>query len=144
MKNIITSTILLFVLVSCNVKPQDISYGEQSCQFCRMTIVDRQHAAQFVNDKGKAFNFDAAECMINYLQEIDKESIGLLLVSDYNAPETLIDVNHATFIISEEIPSPMGANLSAVAKSEEANALLKNKTGQIYTWKELLNHLNDL
>jgi copper chaperone NosL len=43
-----------------------------------MTIVDKQHAAQFVNDKGKTYNFDAAECLINYLNGIDEENIGML------------------------------------------------------------------
>lgn len=137
--------ILLFAfLISCTVRPTKIAFGEHSCHFCRMTIVDKQHAAQFVNDKGKSFNFDAAECMINYIQGIEEDSIGLLLVTNYNEPESLIDAQTSTFIISEDMPSPMGANLSAVTSNEAANTLLENKTGKIYNWKELLQYFEKL
>jgi copper chaperone NosL len=109
-----------------------------------MTIVDKQHAAQFVNDKGKTYNFDAAECLVNYLNGVDQESIGMLLVTDYNEPESLIDATSATFIISEDMPSPMGANLSATSSKEEADGLLQNKTGQLYTWDELLVYFKEM
>lgn len=135
---------LFFLLLACTVGPSKIAYGEQSCHFCRMTIVDKQHAAQFVNDKGKAFNFDAAECMINYLNGVDEESIGMLLVTDYKQPEVLIDATSATFVISEDIPSPMGANLSATTSRTEAEGMLSEKTGELYTWDELLAYFENL
>ena len=137
MKRLIAIPILA-LLISCQVSPGKIDYGEQSCHFCRMTIVDRQHAAQFVNDKGKTYNFDATECLINYLSGVDEEDVGLLLVSDYNLPESLIEAELATFIISEEMPSPMGANLSALSTKAEAEEILQNKKGKIYNWNELL------
>lgn len=133
----------LLFSVSCDVKPKEISYGEAACDFCRMTIVDNQHAAQLVTNKGKVFNFDAAECMINYTNEIDNNTIGLLLVSDYNHPGILIDVESATFIISKAIPSPMGANLSAFSDSEDAEKIQKEKGGNLYDWHTLNTHLKD-
>ncbi len=135
---------ILALLISCQVSPGKIDYGEQSCHFCRMTIVDRQHAAQFVNNKGKTYNFDATECLINYLSGVDEEDVGLLLVSDYNLPESLIEAELATFIISEEMPSPMGANLSALSTKAEAEEILQNKKGKIYNWNELLQYFKEL
>ncbi|AVI50978.1 hypothetical protein C5O00_07235 [Pukyongia salina] len=135
---------VIALLFSCQVSPGKIAYGEQSCHFCRMTIVDRQHAAQFVNDKGKTYNFDATECLINYLSGVDEEDVGLLLVSDYNLPESLIEAESATFIISEEMPSPMGANLSALSTKAEAEAILQNKKGETYSWNELLQYFKEL
>ncbi|KAA3625712.1 MAG: hypothetical protein DWP94_00245 [Flavobacterium sp.] len=143
MKRLIAIPILA-LLISCQVSPGKIDYGEQSCHFCRMTIVDRQHAAQFVNDKGKTYNFDATECLINFLNGVDKEDIGLLLVSDYKLPESLIEAESASFIISEEMPSPMGANLSALSTKAEAEAILQNKKGKIYSWNELLQYFKEL
>ncbi len=134
---------ILALMLSCQVGPQKIAYGEQACHFCRMTIVDRQHAAQFINDKGKTYNFDAAECLINYLKGVDEEDIGMLLVTDYSRPETLIDATNASFIISKAIPSPMGANLSAVPAKNDAVMLLQNKEGTVYNWNELIEHLNN-
>jgi len=138
----LVSIVSLLIVSSCNVQPQKIEYGKDACHFCRMNIVDQQHAAQLVTKKGKAFKFDATECMINYLNEIDKEQIGLLLVADYNHPGILLDANTATFIISENIPSPMGEFLSAVSTKEEALALQKAKDGTIYNWDELLIHFS--
>ena len=143
MKRLIAMPVLA-LLISCQVSPGKIDYGEQSCHFCRMTIVDRQHAAQFVNDKGKTYNFDATECLINYLSGVDEEDVGLLLVSDYNLPESLIEAESATFIISEEMPSPMGANLSALSTKAEAEEILQNKKGKIYNWNELLQYFKEL
>jgi len=144
MKKLITTfSLLSFLLfISCTVQPQKIEYGKDACHFCRMNIVDQQHAAQMVTKKGKAFKFDATECMINYLNETENEQVGLLLVTDYNNPRDLIVANLATFIISENIPSPMGAFLTAVPTKEEALILQKAKEGDIYTWDELLIHFN--
>jgi copper chaperone NosL len=62
------------------------------------------------------------------------------LVTDYTKPEGLIDAQSATFIISPNIPSPMRANLSAVAKLEKAIELQELKGGNLYSWDELLIH----
>ncbi len=144
MKKLITKFSLLSLLIftSCNIQPQKIEYGKDACHFCRMNIVDQQHAAQLVTKKGKALKFDATECMINYLAEIDKTEIELFLVADYNNPGTLIDAKTASYIISENIPSPMGEYLSAIATKDKALALQKEKKGTVYSWGELLIHLS--
>ena len=108
-----------------------------------MTIVDRQHAAELVTHKGKVYKFDAAECMINSLSEMDPESIALFLVTDYSVPEQLIDAKTATFIISPEIPSPMRANLSALQSKEKAISLQNSKQGSLYTWEEIQLYLKN-
>ncbi len=100
--------IALLVVVSCEVSPKPIDYGSDGCHFCSMTIVDRQHAAEIVTKKGKAFKFDAVECMMNHLKDIDVSTVELFLVNDYLAPGELIDAKKTTFLISKDIPSPMG------------------------------------
>lgn len=84
-----------------------------------MTIVDKQHAAELVSAKGKVFKYDAIECMINDLKKKKDLEIGLLFVNDYASPGTLIDAKIATFLISEQIKSPMGAFLSAFEKKKK-------------------------
>ncbi len=130
----------LLLLFSCNIQPQDINYGEDACHFCRMTIVDKQHGAEIVTKKGKAYKFDASECMINHLAEIDSTTVGLYLINDFNTPGELIDATEATFIISKNIPSPMGGFLSGLASKEEAETLQKEKQGELYSWNELLTY----
>jgi len=145
MKLITTLSLLsvLFIFTACEVKPQNIEYGKDACHYCRMNIVDQQHAAEFVTKKGKAFKFDATECMINHLEEIDATEIELFLVADYHNPGNLIDAKTATFIISENIPSPMGEFLSAVSTKEEALTLQKAKGGTTFNWEELLVHFSN-
>ncbi len=144
MKKLITTFSLLSILlfISCTIQPQKIEYGKDACHFCRMNIVDQQHAAQLVTNKGKAFKFDAIECMINYLDEIETSEIGLILIADFNNPSTFIDAKSSHYIISENLPSPMGEYLSGVSSKEITLALQKEKGGSVYNWEELLIHFS--
>ena len=139
MKYLSYTVILLLLLSSCTVEPAPINYGEDACDFCKMNIVDRQHAAEFVTMKGKSYKFDAVECMLNYLNRNDLASkeMAFLLVCNYNQPGELIDANAASYIISEAIPSPMGAFLSALDNSESAHQIIEVKGGEVFTWDEL-------
>ncbi|WP_044397482.1 nitrous oxide reductase accessory protein NosL [Lacinutrix sp. Hel_I_90] len=132
----------LLISVSCTVSPKAIDYGSDGCHFCSMTIVDKVHAAEIVTKKGKTYKFDATECMVAFLNEFDASTIKLYLSNDYNVPESLIDATQSTFLITESIPSPMGAYLSAFKTKEEAVSMQSHKGGKLYTWKELVNHLN--
>jgi len=131
-------TILLCVLVSCNIEPEQINYGSDACAFCKMTIVDQQHAAQYVSKKGKQFKFDAIECMVNAVAEKGSEDIEIFLVADYQVPGSMTSAKEATYLISKEIKSPMGANLSGFASKEKAMLTQKDSGGDMYNWQELL------
>jgi len=129
-------------LLACNISPQPINYGEDACHYCTMTIVDHQHAAQIVTDKGKAYKFDAIECMLNYLRENKNVNPELYLVTDFMNPSELIDATKATYLISKNIPSPMGAYLSTFQTKEAANKTKMKYEGKLYTWEEILDHFN--
>ncbi|SHJ15126.1 copper chaperone NosL [Arenibacter nanhaiticus] len=135
---------VLLMLTSCKIAPQPIDYGSDGCYFCSMTIVDRQHAAQIVTKKGKAFKFDAIECMLNHLKEIDQKEVALFLVNDYGKPGELIDARIGHFLISKEISSPMGANLSAFSRAGESKDHIKAYDGVWYSWKELLQYFKSM
>ena len=134
---------LLLMLVSCNVSPQAIDYGSDGCHFCKMTIVDKVHAAEIVTKKGKVYKFDATECMINFMNDFDASEIELYLSNNYTEPEQLIDAKRATFLISKNIPSPMGAYLSAFKNKADAEKMQSEKGGDLYSWEELLVHFKD-
>ncbi len=130
--------IAFLVMVSCEVSPKPIVYGSDGCHFCSMTIVDHQHAAEIVTKKGKAFKFDAVECMMNHLKDIDVSTVELFLVNDFLDPGELINAKEATFLISKDIPSPMGEYLSAFRSRKEAEDIEAENKGELYTWEELL------
>ena len=133
------SLILGLFIIACDIKPQPIEIGHDGCHFCSMKIMDNKFAAQIVTKTGKAYKYDAAECMIRHLKTFDEEP-ELILVMDYMEPGTLINAKDAVFLVSEDIKSPMGANLS-VFKNEEAITAL-NKSGAIFDWRSIQDHLN--
>jgi copper chaperone NosL len=135
---------LLLILFSCNVSPQAIDYGNDGCHFCKMTIVDKVHGAEIVTNKGKVYKFDASECMINFLDEFeDSSEIKLFLTNHFTEPEVLMDATKATFLISENVPSPMGAFLSAFKNKVDAEKIQAEKGGELYSWEKLLAHLKN-
>ncbi|MBO3699556.1 nitrous oxide reductase accessory protein NosL [Roseivirga sp. E12] len=134
---------LIVFLASCEVAPQEIHYGADGCSFCKMTIVDSKHAAQIVTTKGKAFNYDAIECMVNHLKAWDQAPIELYLVVDYASPKILIDAQQAHYLISENIPSPMGANLSAFENADDLQQHLSHGTTKTLGWNQLLDELRN-
>jgi copper chaperone NosL len=140
---LITALVAIGLLWSCSIAPEPINYGQDGCHYCKMTIVDKVHAAEIVTTKGKVYKFDATECMINFMDEFETSNIELFLSNNYSTPEELIDSKEATFLISENVPSPMGAFLSAFKNKEDAVKLKDEKGGEIYTWEELLKKFND-
>ncbi len=122
-------------LLACKPKVRPIHYGSDACHYCRMTIVDQQHAAQVVTEKGKAFKFDAVECMLHYLETPEAKPMALFRTSDFNHPGELVDATQANYLISQKLPSPMGAFLSAFANQEEAQAAQTDFGGELYDWE---------
>ena len=134
---------LLLFMFNCTVSPKVIDYGNDGCSFCKMTIVDRLYAAEIVTHKGKVYKFDASECMVNYLDEFDASEIKLYLTNVFEKPEVLENALEATFLISKNLPSPMGAYLTAFKSKAEAEKVQAENGGKLYNWNELLSHLNN-
>ncbi|UGU14628.1 nitrous oxide reductase accessory protein NosL [Sinomicrobium kalidii] len=140
MKPILSIVILMWFFTSCEIKPKPINYGSDNCQYCNMTIVDKQHAAQIVTDKGRVYKFDAIECLLNYTRENTARPVSIYLVNDFKNPGELIDATNATYLISPEISSPMGANLSGFHSKLEARETQANHDGTLYDWEQLVTH----
>lgn len=142
MKQFIFLGIISLFLASCNVSPQTINYGADACHFCDMTIVDKQHASQLVTAKGKAYKYDAIECMVHSLQDkFPDTEMAYYLVADFHQPGELIDATKASFLVSKKLQSPMGENLSAFLNQEVGKKAQDEFTGDIYTWKEIQDYL---
>lgn len=135
---------IFLTLFSCKVEPKKINYNTDHCHYCDMTVVDKTHAAQYVTKKGKAYMFDAIECIVNNLNKNNnEETMAFLLVADYANPGNLVDAKTATYLISKKIKSPMGANLSAFSSKETAQKVLKENGGKLYTWSALKEKLSE-
>ena len=136
---IATFIVLSLCLTACQVEPQAINYGEDACHYCWMTIVDKSHGCEVVTSKGKAYKFDAIECMLNFKQSDDEaaEDIVLFLVNGLYSGGDLTDATSATYLKCDLIPSPMGAYLSAFESNEQAEDVHREMGGRLYDWNEL-------
>ncbi|NOZ45966.1 MAG: hypothetical protein GXO79_04205 [Chlorobi bacterium] len=126
----------LLLVTACTIEPKPINYGVDNCAYCSMTIVDNQHAAELVTTKGKVYKFDAIECMINYLHENAIE-YKFKMINDYSIPGKLINAESAVYIISKNIPSPMGAFLSAFESKDSAYKVEEQSGGNRYNWDQI-------
>ena len=132
------SLIVFSLLVSaCQPKPKPIEYGHEACSYCSMTIIDKQHASQLVTEKGKVYSFDAIECMVRSDHLKDPSELAYLLCNDYMQPGIMIDAREATYLISERIPSPMGAYLSGFSSMEAARKIDAESSAEYLNWEEL-------
>ncbi len=136
-KVVFLSLFLILFSEACSIESEPIEYGKDACSFCKMNIVDRQHASEIVTKKGKVFKYDAIECMVRDIKKRNEDEIALFLIVDYATPGKLVDATKSTYLISEAIPSPMGANLSGFENKESALKIQNEKKGDLYSWDEL-------
>jgi copper chaperone NosL len=136
MKTFIVILSLLF-LAACGIEPKPIDYGKEACVYCKMTIVDQQHAAEIVSKKGKVFKYDAIECMLKDEENNNTDYVALYLVMDYKNPNNFINATDASYLVCNKIPSPMGANLSAFASKDMAQIEAGVNEFTLYTWSTI-------
>ena len=89
MRNALLLISLIAMIASCAPEPREIDYGLELCSFCKMTVVDKGYAAEAVTSKGKVHVFDAAECMIHYMDKNPDYTFTYQLVSQYGYPGVL-------------------------------------------------------
>lgn len=126
------------LVTACNNGPKEIMYGQENCSFCSMTIMDDKYAAQIVMKTGKVYVFDSVECLLQSLESHSGKT-EQILVMDFSNPGTLLNASEASYLISPELPSPMGANLTAF--SSEEDALKLGYEGTFYNWDSIRLHI---
>ncbi|RMD99433.1 MAG: nitrous oxide reductase, partial [Calditrichaeota bacterium] len=87
-------------LVSCSPSPQPISFGQDSCDYCKMTIVDPKFSSELVTRKGKVYKFDSIECLAGFVMEKmpDRNKIHSLWVANFNQPDQFLPAATAVFL----------------------------------------------
>lgn len=124
-------TIILLSLISF-LPITILGQSKNNCAHCNMVISNPKFKAIATQYSGKVISFDAIECLVNYQKSSNK--IKNLKVTNYNNGK-LIDAKNAFYVKSKEIPSPMGAFLSAYNTKKEA---LKVAFGTVMNWKDLV------
>jgi copper chaperone NosL len=132
-------SILAICLLSCSSGPQPINYGRDACDYCKMTIVDKRFACQWVTDKGKAFRFDDVHCLLSDGKL--HETKGSAYVNDFDGEKLLIPAEEMSFVKSEKLQTPMGGMVAAFTKNGDAADFAKNNNGRKLTWQQVTTEL---
>ncbi len=133
-------TFLLFIFTSCSSQPQPFVTGQDDCHVCKMGLVDFKYGGEIITNKGKVYKFDDMRCMISFIKSnsLEEKEISKTLTMNFNKPNEFLDVKKAWFAVSADLRSPMGSNAAGFGSKSEAENVLKDKTGQIFRWADLL------
>ena len=131
--------IIVAVLFSAcsGYEPKPIAYGKAECAFCSMLVTDKKFGAEIVTEKGRYYFFDSAECMFRYMHDGKQAPYKHILVTHFGSKEGTSDAQTSYYLISKDIPSPMGAFLSAYSSEEEAKQLAQHHNGEVFTFKQM-------
>lgn len=117
---------------------EPINFGKDQCHYCRMTILNPKFGAELITKKGRVYKYDAAECVVNQLEEENIDYAGIFAIA-YDKPQELKPVDSLHFVISPDFRSPMGANLAAFADETQLSEKHRENT---MSWEELRKKMN--
>jgi len=137
--NFLISLSVLFYLIGCTPKPEEINYGSDACSYCKMNITDNKFAAEIVSNKSKIFKFDSIECLLAFKFEksISQEEINSEWVCDFSNPGKFIELHNAYYLQNDELRSPMGLNVLCASTKEKLDQIKKNYGGTEISFSEL-------
>jgi copper chaperone NosL len=129
--------VLLLLALACQAdqRPQAIE-AHDACASCKMAISQPQYAAQVVDKEGNAYKFDDIGCMLRYLKDHSLLQ-RRVYVMDY-VDRQWLEAERAVFVRSDAVRSPMAAGLAAFRDQSAAQQFLKNSSGQMMDFAELL------
>jgi copper chaperone NosL len=124
---------------SCSLEPQQINYGKDACDFCKMNIVDVRFSAQCMTTKGKSFHFDDIHCMASFLKNggVWRNEVAGIYFSDFNKKNVWLQSQTAFLLSGESLRTPMGGNMAAFASEEARESAMKKFNGQKLKWQDI-------
>ena len=144
MKNVLTLlslSIAAIFLCSCEPEVQAINYGQDGCDYCRMTIVEEHYGSELLTTKGKSYKFDSIECLAAFVikGEVSSEKTHGLYFTDFEDAGNLYPLNEMIFVQAEKLKSPMGLNLSAYRTQKTADDVALLYFGETMNWDQVKN-----
>ncbi len=126
-------------MAACRPEPRPLRYRVDDCDHCRMTLMDERYGGQLLTRTGKAYVFDSVECLAAYEQggSVPSDAVHSLYVTDYGEPGALVPVDSALFLQSTQLLSPMGANVTAFRRMQDASGAQNVFGGDLLTWPQV-------
>ncbi len=138
---------LLLVLSACaqgdaTPAPPEIRYGEDMCVECNMIISDARFAAGYAHEvapgRFESKAFDDIGGMLVHAEKHADDVVVSWYVHDFDSEEWL-EATEATFVVSPELPTPMGYGIVAYADAAAAESRAGEVSAMIMSWDELLS-----
>lgn len=133
------AALIIFAMQSCAVGPAPIKYGSDACDFCKMTIMQKKFANEWVTDKGKVFRFDDVHCLQSF--RIADKSSGTAYINTFSERNEFVKAKDLFFVKSEELKTPMAGHVAAFSNTVAANKFAKNNQGKSLSWEEVKSEL---
>lgn len=120
--------------------PEEIHYGSDQCDYCKMTIADKSFGSELITAKGKVLKYDSIECLAaaDIAFASKSQDVHSRWLTDFTQPGQFLDANEAWIIAAERQRSPMGVGLIAVGTEQSANQLISEVGGRTISWGEAL------
>jgi copper chaperone NosL len=135
-KTLVPAFVLMLSLQSCSGSgPQPIKYGSDACDNCKMTIMDKRFANEWVTDKSKVYRFDDVHCLVAF--STTNDSKGTAYINDYTGSKELVKATEMLYVQSPDFKSPMGGNIAAVTNTTAIQQVLIDKSGKQLDWDQV-------
>jgi len=155
----LTSTALFMVYASCSGKPGgplSVDAASGVCPVCKMRVIaSDQYAGEIVyNDNTKLLFESQGDLLWFYFSpefpqpekfevtetQADRRNITRILVKDYNT-RSQIEGRDATLVYKSKVQSPMGPDVFAFARRDDAEKFSAANGGRVMTFAELTPQL---
>jgi len=132
--------IYCLLMYACQVKPRAIVEGTDECAYCKMTVMEKQYAAEYVTGKGRFYVFDDIKCMQQHLAENQdiKQEVSNIFVTDFYQPDILLNAEDVFYFTSDVLHSPMNGNIVALSTKQSLDQIKTTMQGEDITWDEII------
>ena len=140
LKNGLILILALLLLAGCKQEADldsqpEIMYGQDVCEECGMIISETRHAASYTAVSGEVRRFDDIGGMLQYDQRVN-EDVHVYWVHDFSTEEW-INAEEATFVLDNNLVTPMGWGVIAFSTTADAEAYAAENGGVVATYAAL-------
>jgi copper chaperone NosL len=135
--------VMLTVPVACgddevDLTPPEIRYGEDISEMGMFVVDPRYTVAALPAETNKWLLFDDIGELFKYREAHASDEFQVMWVNDYQSEEWL-EAEHAWYVESRELNTPMGWGIAAFREKSAAEAMQQDIGGEVLAWDDVEN-----